>query len=196
MTLELLERALAAVPADCGEGFSHGVRNRKRSCAWVECLAEELRKTFESVDRDVRVFSKEHRKNRADFGLNEMLYDLCVCETATCDSHTGRKQLRYITRVLWLIESEFAKNSVAAVKDFNKLVLGAAENKLFIAPCLGDRNRDATFRARLLPVAQRCVNAASSHVYLAQVPHPDAWDQLPRGNIMLWKLDGADWTLV
>src|SRR4051812_11217023 len=98
--------------------------HRKRSCAWVEGLADVLRKTLERADGEVRVFSKEYRDNRADFGVNEMLYDICVCETATCPTFSGRRPLRYITSALWLIESEFAKDSAAAVKDFNKLVLG------------------------------------------------------------------------
>jgi hypothetical protein len=141
----------------------------------------------------VRVFSKEYRKNRREFGLNEMLYDICVCETASCPSHTGKKDLQYITRALLLIESEFARNSAAAVNDFNKLVLAAADNKLFVAPFLGEETRDKNFRDKLLPVAQRCLNSASPNVYLAQVPHPDTWDERPSHRIELWRLEGLAW---
>jgi hypothetical protein len=193
VNLALLERAIAAVPTTCGDRLPDRVRNRKRSCAWVECLAAELRARFEGSAGDIRVFSKEYRKNRKEFGVNEMLYDIGVCETATCPSHTGRKQLRYITHALWLIESEFAKNSAAAVNDFNKLVLGAADNKLFIAPFLGHETRDKNYREKLLPVAQRCLNPASRNVYLAQVPHPNRWGERPPHRIGLWKLEGLKW---
>src|SRR5688572_1303389 len=97
--------------------------HRRRSIKWVEALAHLFRDHF-AADLTVRVFSKYTDTNRDDFGLNELLYDICVCRFAKTLSCTGRKELCYITDCLWQIESEFARDSAAAVKDFNKLVLG------------------------------------------------------------------------
>lgn len=193
MTLQQLKSALAeAAKCPDKEGLLDGPMHRERSRVWVECLGKQLGASFKGSDRDVRVFTKHEDSNREDFGLNELLYDVCVCETALSPSHTGRKQLRYVTRALWLIESEFAKDSAAAIKDFNKLVLGAAENKLFVGPRLSSDADDATFRTTLLPVAQRCINAVSPNVFLAQVSHPDSWKR-EQPKVTLWKLDTA-WT--
>jgi hypothetical protein len=121
-------------------------------------------------DPAVRVFHKGDAENRADFGLNELLYDVCVCQTAACPSARQGKTLRYVTKALWLVESEFARDSGEAVKDFNKLVIGSAENKLFIGPRVSAQTESAYLDA-LLPVAGCC----GGNVYVALVPHPADW---------------------
>ena len=68
------------------------------------------------------------------------------------------------------VESEFAKDSHQAIIDFSKLVLGSAENKLFIAPLVYDSD---AFIQVLLEPARHC----NGEVYLALVPHPNDWDK-------------------
>ncbi len=196
MTLEQLKTALTKA-ADCKdpEAASDGQKHRERSRIWVECLGETLRENFRATEPDIRVFTKHYVENRDDFGLNELLYDVCVCETGECPSHSGRKQLRYITRAVWLSESEFARDSAGAIKDFNKLALGASENKLFVGPRLSSDADDTMFRGTLLPVAKCCINASSPNVFLAQVSHPDNW-RLEQPKATLWKLVGAQWIAV
>lgn len=195
MTLDLLKVALTRAqqckPADDGQD---GPKHRERSKNWVECLGQSLRDSLKA-NSSVRVFTKHEPSNREAFGLNELLYDVCVVETGECSSLTGRK-LQYVTRAVWLIESEFARDSGAAVKDFNKLVLGAAENKLFIGPRLSSDGDDQRFRDALIPVARQCVNDASPNVFLAQVTHPDSWDTGTPPTATLWKLLGSSWEVV
>jgi hypothetical protein len=138
------------------------------------------------VPQNVRVFTKYDETNKPEFGLNELLYDVCIVETDTCISAGNRKQLRYITRAIWQVESEFAADSSEAVKDFNKLVIGSAENKLFIGPHLSDATGPA-YRSALLPVARRIPG-----VYLAHVPHPSEW-RAERGDTSLWQLRNDEW---
>lgn len=198
MNLQHLESALRKamhpdVPEDSSLGA--GPRNRKRSCAWVEALADELRLVYRPED-NFFVFSKECKDHRKPFGINELLYDVTVVETALCASHSGSKQLRFVTRAVWLIESEFARDSAAAVKDFNKLVLGASDNKLFVGPRLSNDSDDTRFRDALIPVARKCVNAESHNVFLAQASHPNSWTEDAEPTVALWKLNDARWERV
>ncbi len=84
-----------------------------------KCLAHEL-KTLVGDDPDVRVLYRNNpdETNRADFGLNELLYDVCICRTAEHPSSRGGRALRYFTGAVWLVESEFARDSAQAVNDF------------------------------------------------------------------------------
>jgi hypothetical protein len=132
---------------------------------------------------NVVVFCKADPTHRDTFGLNEMLYDVSICETDECIAPSGKK-LRYITKAIWQVESEFAADTREAVKDFNKLVLGSADCKLFIGPHISDSKRAGYLKA-LLPVACCC---EPSRVYLAMVPHPGKWDG-HAGRIGIWECD-------
>lgn len=156
--------------------------NAQRSESWVRELAEGLRAHF-AAESDVRVLSKYDGRNKAEFGLNELLYDVCVCRVASGPSATGAKQLCYVREGLWLVESEFAADSQQAVWDFNKLVLGAADNKLFVGPA-GTRR---TYLDSLLPVAQAC----TGNVFVALVPHPSSWDT--GAGVELFRLREGAW---
>ena len=165
LKLELLGQALHDA-RQCLTGEAPAARanakHRARSSRWVDCLAERLRALAASPN--VVVFSKSDKSNRKAFGLNEMLFDICVCETDECDAYRGNKKLTYITRALWLVESEFARNSAEAVKDFNKLVIGRADNKLFIAPRLETTDRERKYLDVLLPVARRAARHGRERV--------------------------------
>jgi hypothetical protein len=164
LTVEHLKRALVH-PSQCGvpDPPSPGSLHQARSSEWVRCLAGELKQLY-ADSPDVRVFHKGDGGNREDFGLNELLYDVCVCQTAPCASARQGKTLRHITRALWQVESEFARDSFEAVKDFNKLVLGAAENKLFIG-------RARRRRPWSPPIWTRCCRSPGP----ARAPCTSAW---------------------
>lgn len=158
--------------------------NHARSRAWVDAVALTFREYF-AADLSVRVFTQTDPLNRADFGCNELLYDVTVARTATVLSHHQKKQLSYVSKVLWQVESEFARNARQALFDFNKLVLGSAEQKLFIGPYVYDPE---AFLRTLLPAATSC----SGQVYAALVSHPDRWynsDPMMR----VWSLGEARW---
>jgi hypothetical protein len=188
LTVENLKRALAnANNCDQSEATTPQELHQARSSAWVRCLGEEFKQLY-AREPDIRVFHKWDPENRTAFGLNELLYDVCVCRTAECDSATQRKKLCYVTKALWQVESEFARDSFEAVKDFNKLVIGAADNKLFVGPRLSSTTRENDYLNALLPVAHCC----AGEVYTALVSHPDSWaHDVP--NVAVWRRCHTEW---
>lgn len=167
-------------------GVTTGVLHQLRSRKWVESLADQFRSAFPGDDL-IRVFSKGHDRNRCDFGINELLYDVLVCRTDKVTSCQQGKVLRFIQEALWQVESEFARDSGEALADFNKLVLGSARNKLFIGPHV---HNPQAFLNVLIPPAKAC----SGSVFAALVPHPDSWDQPTNHKVDLWQFPGTGWT--
>jgi len=71
---------------------------------------------------------------RMDFGVNELLFDVLVCEYASTRAAKSNKDLLFVSKGLWAIESELARDSRQALRDFQKLALADCENKLFVGP--------------------------------------------------------------
>ena len=96
--------------------------------------------------KDIRPFYRAYSNDSQDFGLTEFLHDICIARIGTVAANIHDTNLDTIKRVLWQVESEFSSNTREAVKDFNKLVAGSGENKLFIGPYRGliPRHRLAT----------------------------------------------------
>lgn len=180
----LLDDSLAKARAADVEGATPQQLHSRRSRTWVETLAHGFR-TYYVDDPSVRVFSKYHPDYQLEFGLNELLYDILVCQVDTVKAGRGDKDLYYIKHVLWQVESELAKNTRQALYDFNKLVLGTADTKLFIGPHVHD---EPAYLATLLPAARACTNA----VFAALMPHPAVWS-VEDGSIDLWQLRDAEW---
>jgi hypothetical protein len=156
---------LAAASPDSGENLQFIHRNRSQN--FVKTLAAQLREEYRD-QKNVFVLSKDFGETRTEFGLNELLYDILVCETSHVASVIEKETLTYITKAIWEIESEFARNSREAIYDFNKLVLGSSENKLFIGPQVSD---EEGFLKPLNEVAKQC----KSNTYVALLPHPSEW---------------------
>ena len=156
--------------------------HRQRSRAWVDALSTRLHYMY-GDDELVRVFWRGNDSNRADFKLNELLHDICVCKVETVASARHRKPLFYVCDVLWQVESELARDSRQALIDFNKLVLGSAKNKLFVGPLVRDTD---PFIQVFRPAAKVC----SGNVYLALVPHPDDWANSDEVRVWEFKNDG------
>lgn len=163
-----------------------GRQNAKRSQNWVTCLRNEFDAAYhEAGDKAVRAFCKACRDNKVDFGLNELLHDVCVCRVATVPSRTHNKPLMFVTDVLWQVESEFRSSGTEAIKDFNKLILGSAQNKLFVGPLTNDPDGDL---AVLTEPAKHC----TGEVYVAFIAHPKVWTSaLPGKPPRLYRFDAA-----
>ena len=144
--------------------------HRKRSQEWVKILAQNFRKYYSNKDNAVSVFSEDFGEHRAEFKVNELLYDIAVCRVGTTPSAQKETPLTYIQEALWVVESEMARDSREAIIDFSKLVMGSAQNKLFIGPKV---NNQGNFNKVLLAPAGNC----SGTVYLAIIPHPEDWDK-------------------
>ena len=127
--------------------------------------------------------------HRRQLGLNELLFDVTVCGTRVTPSAVAGRSLTYLTGNLWAVESEFARDSRKAIFDFNKLVLSAADQKLFVGPAVAD---EESFLAVLGPVADCCTGG----VFVALVPHPDEWDAIPQLACRAWTRAGGKWVPV
>lgn len=151
------------------ESMTPQARNRNRSKEFVEALGEGFRERYVGR-KSVAVLTKHYETpiQRRRFGMNELLYDVLVCDTAQVDSATKKEKLTYVTKGLWLVESEFARDSRQAIYDFNKLVLGRGENLLFIGP---QTNDPEAFLAPLAAAAEAC----TTPLYVSLVPHPNDW---------------------
>ncbi|MDY6835263.1 MAG: hypothetical protein SVY53_10735 [Chloroflexota bacterium] len=141
--------------------------HRERSKRWINCLGEELSKRY-PVESNFRVFWRGNTLNRKEFGFNELLYDISVCEVAFTESVLHKNRLTLLRNVVWQVESEFAKDSHQSVIDFNKLVAGSGSNKLFVAPT-------TSMRDQFLRVLREAASFCSGNIYLALVPPPSEW---------------------
>jgi hypothetical protein len=146
----------------------HALRARE----WVEALANSFREHFK-VDENIRVFSKyyesENGEQRKDFGLNELLFDISVVKINKIES-PRHKELTYIEKALWLVESEMAKDTRQLVLDFSKLVIGDVENKLFIGPLT---SHDEEIMGIFKKIAVNC----RGNVWVVLIPHPGEWGE-------------------
>jgi len=158
--------------------------HRNRSKNFVEALAASLRQEYKS-QKSVFVLSKHFYDNKDTFGLNELLFDVLVCDTSTVISARRKKRITYVTKALWQIESEFARDSQEAVYDFNKLVLGSSENKLFIGTEVDDVEGYLKTMAEL---AKLC----NSNIFIALMPYPSEWKS-KKLDIRFWEYKDSGW---
>ena len=163
--------------------------HRKRSRNFVEEIGYFFRSIDDQTKDTYRVFTKHYDGNRLEFGLNELLYDVLVCDTAKTTSIQGERELCFVKKAIWQIESEFQESNVRSlIWDFNKLVIGSGENKLFI--CSHPRPvKEGLFLMALNPLAACC----SGNVYIAFVTHPENWNGNAPYAVKCLKYDNGHW---
>ena len=155
-----------------------GKRNKERSQQWVSALAEEFRKNYQ--DELHRVFWQRNKDNREQFDINEFLFDVMVCGVSHLKSMQRRsKWLEFIDQCHWQVESEFNRStSRAVIIDMSKLVVGSAENKLFVAAHRATPKSKSDLLRLCAGIARRC----SGNVYFAFVAHPSEWEDAVKKN--------------
>ena len=176
---QLLSQALKQAQSEPDAGKTTQKINLNRSQSWVKALAEQFKKRYEG-DSEIRVFTKSDYSNKKDFGLNELLYDVLVCRVGEVESSLHKKKLLSIMGVEWQVESEFAHNTRSTLVDFNKLVLGSAKNKLFVASQV-KKGTENSFLKVLQPAAGYC----TGDVYVGMIPHPANWMDI-ENDVHLW----------
>ncbi len=131
-------------------------RNRNRSARWVGSLACRFRKRYEGGR--YRVFWLGNETNRKQFGRNEMLFDIAVCSVSVTRSRQRQaRNLEFIAECHWQIESEFSRtNTREIIIDMSKLVMGSAENKLFVAARRNSEEAEADILEQCSEIAGRC----------------------------------------
>jgi hypothetical protein len=177
----LLEKAFADATKTAVANTALKQLHVARARAWITSLTTRFRCQY--CGNSMRVLSKYNATHRKEFGLNELLYDVLVCQVDIVEKYG--KPLVYIQDVVWQVESEFARDRRQALYDFNKLVLGAGHNKLFIGPQVSDYHR---YIDTLLPAADRC----TGNVYLALIPHPRDWNAVVQ-KIDIWQYNNGSW---
>ena len=106
--------------------------NRERSIDWVDYLGKGFREYYNNDDQCV--FWRKNQGNRKQFGLNELLFDISVCQIKEVPSIRHGKPLPFVSKCYWQVESELNdSDSREITKDFSKLVMGHSDNKLFIS---------------------------------------------------------------
>lgn len=180
----IIEESFEAAKEKPDDGETPGSIHRNRSKNFVESLACELEKWCKG-NGSVASLSKHNQDNRDQFGMNELLFDVTVCQYSTVISSTSGKELYFVTKGLWLVESEMARDKRQALFDFNKLVLGNSENKLFVGPHVD--NEDDYLRVLSAP-AEHC----SGETFVALIPHPDVWLEEVDHCINVWRWDRSE----
>lgn len=164
-------------------------RNKERSAMWVDSLACRLYEHY--GDDRYRLFWRGNNENREQFRTNEMLFDIAVCSVCTTKSLQHHAQdLEFIAQCHWQVESEFSRtNTRDIVVDMSKLVMGSAENKLFIT---SHRSRgESGILEQCSEIAGRC----TGRVYFCFVSHPDDWaDHAPPPALHEWI--AGDWEAI
>lgn len=173
-----------------------GERNMKRSANWVDELAKAFQSEYE--DRTIhRVFWKNNEENKRAFGLNEFLFDVMVCSISSVQSlQPQSNQLEFIDECHWQVESEFnVANSRKIITDMSKLVVGSAENKLFIAAHRSSTNQHIPGNKDILNMCARIARRCIGKIYFGFVMHPDNWPKNPvhAVNPDLYEWQAGDW---
>ena len=126
---------------------------KERSARFVQALAVELRVvgTQELPNEEVVGLARglNDLAQRKGFLLTELLWDATVVHAPI---HDGRRRVQ---SCIWAVESEMAVNFTEVQKDFNKLVLASAANRLLVAA-------DSVLTKHLSTLEQWCIQSGTS----------------------------------
>ena len=181
------DKAVAIVDSCAEAGKPARIIHRGRSEKWVDCLAKEFQGEFQGCGKH-RVFWKRNDYNKNLFYKNEFLFDVMVGKIGTVKSLQHRPiDLEFVEKCDWAIESELdIGNSRQVVVDMSKLVVAAADNKLFVA---SRRDNQERFLDLCKVIASKC----SGKFYLCLIPHPKDWKS-PESPCLFELQSGDGWT--
>ncbi len=169
-------------------GTSPGSLARARERAFVKSLATQFGTSF--ADEEFRVFSAYGRGNRADFGSEQLLFDIEVCRVAAASSAQRKTEPFYIvTEALWQIEIDLSQDWRQVVYAMNRLRCGAAGNKLVIAAS------PTAEPDSFLKTLEHCGGGTDAKFYLATIPHPRDWED-DEETLKLWQSAEGIWQAV
>ena len=156
--------------------------NNAKAANWVDCLARGFQSQYQAANQ--RVFWRKNPSNQKEFSLNELLFDIAVCEVQWVPSVAKRTQLPFVAKCYWQVESELNdKNSREITKDFSKLVMGKSDSKLFISS-FSDPRRERT-KELCAKIARYC----RGNLYLCFIPHPRDWGKNSNPEVLRWAGD-------
>ena len=171
--------------AQTPDGKSEGRIHSDRSEAWVNCLGKGFREHYQ--DEDQRVFWKQNESNTEQFGLNELLFDVLVCQVNEVKSVRRGTRLQFISKCYWQVESELNdSNSREITKDFSKLIMGNSDNKLFIS-AYGEEHRK-----QVLEMCSEMAGHCTGNLYMCFIGHPRKWRNFP-GDPVVFRWEDSEW---
>lgn len=195
-------KAIHQTHASKGERVFHSAL----SDAWVAGLADALQcheraECADEVRDQVKVFHRQNHEHRTEFLLNEFLHDICVARTDYTGAARHNTCVPVMKRVLWQVESEFNSDTREAAKDFNKLIAGRADRKLFVGPYNGHSPQASSAACAYRNVLREIRNAAEQGCeeewFLGLVPHPSRWKLDDSEAVQVWRFEfessDADW---
>lgn len=166
-----------------------GTINDERSQAWMNSLGEQFESQYSA--KDDRVFWKGNEDNKGDFGLEEMLFDMVVCRTSRANSLRNRKQIPFVAKCYWQVESEFNRDdSTEIVKDMSKLVLGSSENKLFVA---SHKPKDHEWEKRVLKMCSEIAKCCDGKLFFCFFAHPEDWGKESELSPSIYQWIDGEW---
>ena len=169
----------APIPA----GTSEGQVNSERSRAWVDCLGKGFQEHYKPPNQ--LVFWRQNECNRQEFGLNELLFDVSVCQVGEVKSVTRDVSLQFVSKCHWQVESELdTSNSREITKDFSKLIMGNSDNKLFVSAYQGVQQEQV--REMCSEMARHC----TGNLYMCFIDHPEKWESCPNDPVVFRWEDG------
>ena len=147
--------------------------NSERSSTWVNCLGESFKEHYQNQDQ--LVFWRQNECNRPEFGLNELLFDVSVCQVKEVKSLRQGISLQFVSKCHWRVESELdISDSREITKDFSKLIVGNSDNKLFIS-AYGEEQRE-----QVLEMCSEMAGHCTGKLYIGFIDHPGKWEDCTR----------------
>ena len=168
------DRALKKAKRD---GESAGQTHRERSSAWIDCLGTGFQEHYSEPSQ--LVFWRHNYDNQRQFGLNELLFDLLVCQVEELESARHKIPLQFVSKCHWLVESELDNESTREItKDFSKLIMGRSDNKLFISSYQGTRQE------QVLDMCSKMAGYCKGELYMCFIDHPKKWRDAPKAPVV------------
>lgn len=156
-----------------------------RSSLFVFKLAEHFHSEYESQPA-YAVFSRLAGWHKDMFGVQEFLFDIAVLECGTVPAVQPHIDLPFVRKAIWLVESEFERNSRDVLHDLSKLKVGCSEKNLLIATQFSNMNKQIDMLAQVS-------DGIKGELYLALLPHPIDW-QVVGNVIQSYRLVHGSWT--
>lgn len=151
---------------------------------WVKNFAIELEKYY---NNDIEAFCRDENSK-------EFLYDITIARCNEFSTTHSKTPIRYVSKSIWQIESEFAQNTREIAYDFSKLFSGNAPFKMMVGPLKEKESDDEGFNYymdKMKNMAKSIPN--NENWYYLLITHPGDWK---KGKDMIWRLFkwlGQDW---
>ena len=160
---------------------------------WVKNFALRLETSY-SDKKNIKAFYRD-----VNIKEKEFLYDITVGKCEKFSTKHSKKELTYVSKSIWQIESEFRKDATEIAYDFSKLFSGNAPFKMMVGP-LREKEDDKGSKYFMDEMKKMCNDIPNNESwYFLLITHPRTWfDENGErtknaGQWVLYKWNGDDW---